>query len=204
MYNKYSILIRNIIFLTLVLILQYSCQKRLYVSQKKNLIVHPLYDTFHSILGEVTNNNLKKLLCTKRWGLADFLTGGTFTFLIFYLIYNKKIEILSNFVYTSTILMLLRIVTFSLTTLPTPKDCNPPTFFFGGCGDLLYSGHYIWFTVALYIILKKTPIKIIFKIFFIICYIVSIYSTLVCRNHYSIDIFIAIILSYLLSSIIIK
>ena len=204
MDNKYQNLFRNIIFLILVLIAQYSCQKRLYIHQKKNIVIKPLYDLFHSLLGEAKNGKINTILCTKRWGMADCLTGITSYFIIFYLLYKKDIEILSNFFYACGILFLLRIVTFSLTTLPTPKNCNAPPFVLGGCGDLLYSGHYIWFTVSMYIILKKTNIKRIFKIFFVICYIVSIYSTLVCRNHYSIDIFIAIMLSYLISSVIIK
>ena len=157
----------------------------------------------HTFLGKIKNKKMKKLLCSPKYGLSDLLSGIFPIFIIIYLMYHKNIHLLSKFFYTAAILFLLRSITFSLTTLPSPKYCtNLPPFLGGGCGDLLYSGHYIWFTITLYIILQKTNIP--YKIIPIMAYIVSIISTLMCRNHYSVDILISIVLSYLFSSVIIK
>jgi len=52
-------------------------------------------------------------------------------------------------------------------------------------------------------VLLENP-NIPYKIIPIMAYIVSIISTLMCRNHYSVDILISIVLSYLFSSVIIK
>ena len=200
--DQYVDLSMNILFLILVLIIQYHCQKRLYDNQKVYIKAKPLYDVFHTFLGTVKNKKMKKLLCSSKYGLADLFPGIFPIFIIIYLMYHKNINLLSKFFYTAAILFLLRSITFSLTTLPTPKHCNSPPFLGGGCGDLLYSGHYIWFTITMYIILQKTNIP--YKIIPIMAYIVSIISTLMCRNHYSVDILISIVLSYLFSSVIIK
>ena len=48
----------------------------------------------------------------------------------------------------------------------------------GGCGDLLISGHYIFLTVFIYILLLKTNFYKLFKLLIIIIYIVLIYFAL--------------------------
>ena len=203
MDEKYK-LYRNIIFILLVLLFHYSSQKRLHYKQQHNILKKPLYDIMHNFLGEFRNDSYNKIFCTGRFALADTLSTVVSNFVIIYLIYYKKIKIISDSVFSLAILFLLRSICFSLTTLPTPKNCKQPPFYTGGCGDLMFSGHYIWFTIALYIIIKKTKIDILLKSFFVILFIISIISTLMCKNHYSIDIFISILISYIISLLIIK
>ena len=126
--------------------------------------------------------------------------------LIVYLIQTQNDYLLKKSIITISVLFLLRSVSINLTTLPLPKQpcTNKPPFMSGGCGDLMFSGHFCYFTVMLYICLFKLEIPFYVKIFILLSFCFSLINTLQLRNHYSIDIYISIIISFLTCREIIK
>ena len=182
---------------------QYS-QQNLYNKHQDKIKIKPLYDISHEYFEEIKNKNRYKFFCTTKYGFYDILTQIIIIFTIIYLFYTKNIVLISNTILTIALLFFIRTITFSLTILPTPSECNKPPFLMGGCGDLLISGHYINLTICIYLVLFKLNFHILFKILFVAIFIISIYFPLLCRKHYSIDIWLSIVISYLVSSLIIK
>ena len=197
-----SIYLYIIIFI-IVLIFNNICKIIVYKRGKKILNnSNKLKDILHDIL--YTENKIcKKLLCTKGVGLADSITLILSLFVSIILIITKNIKLIKKSLIILIILITLRSITYNLTILPLPnKDCKLSIF--GGCNDLFFSGHYIFLTLSLYLIIKKLKLNSIYKIISIILFIISFISTIICRNHYSIDIIISIVLTILMCLYFIK
>lgn len=202
--NENYYLYISILIIIFVFLFHYYCQKNLYNNHQEKIKVKPLYDISHEYFGEIKNKNVYNFLCTTKYGFYDNLIVFIFILTIIYLFIIKDIHLISNSILTIAILFFIRTITFSLTILPTPSECNKPPFYTSGCGDLLFSGHYINLTVCMYILLLKTNFHILFKILLGTIYVLSIYFPLLCNKHYSVDIWLSIIISYLTSSLIIK
>lgn len=203
--NRYYRLCSNILILMFVLMFHYNCQLYLYKYIVKNITTQPLYDTFHDFLPDIQDDNLYNILCNKKYGVSNTIVSSFTVINIFHLLTNNYIEILSDSVITVALLFFLRSITFIITLLPPPIPCtNTPPFLMGGCGDLLYSGHYVVFTVFFYVFINKIRPNIICKILALFLLIFSINITLICRKHYSIDIWISFLLSYLMCKILIR
>ena len=195
-------LLFNISLFICVLVFQRMCQIRVYKNGKKLLKdTKPLPDILHNYLN---NNNpyVNKILCKDKTGLADFITFIFSLSTTLYLLKNRKLEIINETLKIFSILFLLRSITFNMTILPVPIPCSFKLVT-GGCHDLIFSGHYIFLTVALYIILNL-KINIYFKIFSVFMFIVSIISTLTCKRHYTVDIILSMVLSILFCIIFLK
>lgn len=203
--SKYNKLYSNILILLGILMFQFNCQLYLYKYRQENLEKEPLYDIVHDFFPDIQNKNKYNFLCSKYYGLGDAIVSTYIILSIFYLSYNNFIKIISDTVITLAILYIFRSVAFSITILPCPIVCtNKPPFLTGGCGDLLFSGHYINFTVLLYVFTNKIKVNLLWKILLVFSYISSIFITLICRHHYSVDVWISVLLSYSMSKIIIK
>ena len=126
--------------------------------------------------------------------------------LVVYLIKTKNDYLLKKSIIIISVLFLIRAISINLTILPLPKESctNKPPFIYGGCGDLMFSGHFCYYTVLLYICLFKLEIALYLKIFILLNFCFSLINTLHLRNHYSIDIYISIIISFLTCREIIK
>ena len=147
----------------------------------------PLYDIGHNMIKE----NYDFLY------FSD-IVGLYFILLCLYLYYKKNYYVLNKLLFTISIVFILRSISINLTYLPLPKKCNnKPPFINGGCGDLMFSGHYCYFTSILYVCILKLDLNIYIKIFVFVNFLLSIINSLRVRNHYSVDIFISIILTYL-------
>lgn len=179
-------MIQNLFLLILSIIIHNISIYPVYKYSKKNKNQKPLYDIGHQLISPYP-----------RFNFLGEIVWFYFFILIIYLYINKKIDEINKLFKCMYILYLLRAVSFNLTYLPLPKKClNKPPFLNGGCGDLMFSAHYMIFTLIAFILFKKCEINIFVKIFFIISFIISICFTLSCRNHYSNDIFISIAMSY--------
>lgn len=165
----------------------FNSQYFLYTYKKENINRVPLNDILHEIIPE------------KKTKLHDYFCVIQTGFLITYLILKNKKTLFFKFVNIISILFILRSISMIVTILPTPKNCNKPPFILGGCGDLIFSGHFTLNTTVLYILLNKIGIHYFIKIYFIFAYFLSIISTIASRDHYTIDIFIAILLSFLIT-----
>ena len=202
--STYNYLYLSIFIIIFVFVFHYYAQNNLYNNYQEKIKSKPLHDISHEYFGQIKNKNTHKLFCLKKYGIYDGITCFIMSFTTIYLLISKNILLISNTILTIALLFFIRAITFSLTILPTPQECNKPPFFMGGCGDLLISGHYIFLTVFIYILLLKTNFYKLFKLLLIIIYIFLIYLALLCKKHYSIDIWMSIIISYLVSCLIIK
>ncbi len=119
--------------------------------------------------------------------------------ILFYL--KRNLSLLSHFIILLALIQIFRSIIFSLTLLPDSSQNCTFGIFAGSCNDLLFSGHIsAAFLILLYIhkynLLPSYFYKIL--IFLFILMLVFIISS---RNHYSIDILIAIITTYFIYSI---
>ena len=111
--NKCYYLYFSIIIFVLIFLFHYQCQKNLYNNFQDKIMVKPLYDVFHTYLGEIKNKNVHKLLCTQEYGLYNILTVIIILFLFIYLVIKKDITLTTNIILTISILFLIRSITFS-------------------------------------------------------------------------------------------
>lgn len=123
-----------------------------------------------------------------------------FIFLIIYLFYKKhNISILYNFIIIFAFIQIVRALLFSLTLLPDSSNNCTFGLFSGSCNDLLFSGH---ISVVLLIILFVNKYKLFnskfIKNILILIFILMSLFILSSRNHYSIDIITALIITYII------
>lgn len=178
------------LFLSFSYIVNFLATLNVFNYHKKNNSLNAgnsLYDIGHNMI--IENHNFKYF--------SDIVDIYIVIFLLY--LYNTKNKyILEKSVYTICTVFILRSISINLTYLPLPKTCtNRFPFLNGGCGDLMFSGHYTVFTVILYVCVLKLDLNIYIKSFISISFLLSIINTLQQRNHYSVDIYISIILTYL-------
>lgn len=179
-------MLKNLLLLILSVIIHNISIYPVYKYSIKTRKQKPLYDIGHKIIPS-----------TKKFNFLGEIVWFYFFIILIYLYKNKKENEINNLFKCMYILYILRCVSFNLTYLPLPKKCfNNPPFFNGGCGDLMFSAHYMVFTLIAFMLFKICEINAFLKILFIISFIISICFTLSCRNHYSNDIFISIVLTY--------
>lgn len=195
---KYGNLIFNFLLFVLSMLVNKTGQYNVVEVVNDNKIKNsPLYDVGHNLLS-ISNPFILKLFCTEKTGLADSITVIILISTSIYLIYKKEIELISNSFLVYAISFFLRTILFNITILPIPKPCHI-TLFYGGCYDLIYSGHYVGLTTAVYIILYKLKgISIFFKFLVLLLSFINILATITCKNHYSIDVILSIIFTYLI------
>jgi hypothetical protein len=142
--------------------------------RNKNIILHDI----RNFLPFVYNITLKFLL--------DFSSGSLpfYTFTI-WSCDEKKILILSW-----SILVLLRTICFSITILPPPSHVHHPFKFTGGSCDAIFSGHTMMVVLNFMILMKYHNPFILWCLSFLysICVLIS-------RSHYSVDVFLAYVIT---------
>lgn len=117
------------------------------------------------------------------------------------LIYTNKKELYIDFVILSIIVNIIRDITINLTILPKAKECNIKDIDFvystmaGGCYDKIFSGHaaIVFLLTLLYYsnsIITNIPILVLWNI-------LSTISILLIRSHYTIDIFVSFLVTYI-------
>ncbi len=179
------------IYITVVYILSY-CKKHIYnqsLVYYQNYEERPLYDTLHSIIPY----NQYSIYFSE-------IIMIFFVLLIIYLFYKKRnISIFYNFIILLALIQLIRSLLFSLTLLPDSSNKCTFSIMVGSCNDLLFSGHIsgallILLFVYKYQLFKSKMMKHILIALFILMNIFILSS----RNHYSIDIIIGIIVTYVI------
>jgi hypothetical protein len=113
-----------------------------------------------------------------------------------YIVYFWHLACLSEFFFKHGSLMLLRSVLFSVTLLPDSSQMCHIANYFGSCFDLLFSGHSTIMFLSTLLLVKHFPIWNFTKN--ILYSNVAITSCLIvfCRNHYTIDVIISLLLTY--------
>ena len=113
-----------------------------------------------------------------------------------------------------SLIYLMRAISFSMTILPSPSvDCKcewedePETFlrkvlnlfYQEGCSDLIFSGHTSMMLMSTYFLIYYClPNSLMAQLFLVVYNIIGVYVIIGCRLHYSVDSYIATIITTLL------
>lgn len=179
--------------------------------------LHKQEESLHDLLFDILPRYDKIGLLSDIFSILYFFI---FLFFIIHPYFKKRkyltTDILFTMMKTYIIATYLRCMSFIFTILPSPSDqCNlqsteynPPknideifTRFdmFNGCGDLIFSGHttiiiiisltIMYYSIGLFNNKRNEKIFLIFIIFYTLFFFVVI---LIARNHYTVDVVIAI------------
>jgi hypothetical protein len=116
--------------------------------------------------------------------------------LLFYTIKYKNKSCIEQFFIQHGSLMLLRGIFFSITLLPDSSQMCQVSNHFGGCFDLLFSGHSTIMTLCTLLILEHFYIDNRLAAFIHVNNIFTWIFIILCRNHYTIDVLISVILTF--------
>lgn len=144
----------------------------------------PLPDVLHDILPDLSNMN--------RYMIDDFLI--TCTTIVFFVVH--KLTYIDDILILYNSIMLFRLITMSVTNLPSPSDkCSTDNkslvirVLSGGRNDLIFSGHTTLMLLLLLFISKGT--SLLWQcILFIFAAAFSL-LLIVLRNHYTVDVILA-------------
>ena len=117
-------------------------------------------------------------------------------FLTAYVVYFWHITCLSEFLFKHGSLMLLRGILFSVTLLPDSSQMCHIANYFGGCFDLLFSGHSTIMFLCTLLLAKHFPLWNFTKNIFYVNVAITSCLIVLCRNHYTIDVIISLLLTY--------
>lgn len=198
-------LIKSIILFIIVIISNIYFTKLCYLKTEKNINNNILNDISFNILPHYSKSELIVQIISIVYSIS---------FIVLVLLNKSKFEILDKFIYQISILYIIRIISYTLTIIPpSNSNCLKDKKFiksdsfielikkfltgklFGGCSDLLFSGHMTFLlTITIYFI-KYKLVTIIPN--FILWIFSGIYALLIliARSHYSID----ILYSYLIT-----
>jgi hypothetical protein len=118
-------------------------------------------------------------------------------YLIFMIISNKKWNVLNSFFKNHGILMLFRSICFTSTLLPDSSQMCKNNNYLGSCFDLIFSGHSTIMLLSTYLL--KYEIQISNKNYYALQFnnLITFLLIILCRNHYTIDIVLSIVLTHL-------
>lgn len=110
---------------------------------------------------------------------------------------KNSLDALCHFLSNHAILMLLRSIFFSSTLLPDSSKMCAVSTHIGSCFDLIFSGHTTIMYLCTFIINQYFYIsRTVYFLFHLNNFITSL-LIISCRNHYTIDVLISVILTYL-------
>ena len=190
----FYIIIFIISLLTRSIVLNHLANKK----ENKNVIDTPLKDSLHDIIPRVEGNNAIILGYIK-----EITTTIPFLFLFLFTIKEKNYKILFDFIKLFAIILFIRTFSFYLTVLPDSSErCDPNITMSpnGACHDLLFSGHTTFQILSILYLYyysetwQKLPNTI--KMNFMLLIPANAYLILATRDHYSIDILYAFIVTY--------
>lgn len=191
--SDYTLFFFSILFIYFILMyIVLYCKKYIYNTSLDYYSLYeerPLYDTLHNIIPYHPYS--------LHFSEAIMIF---FIILFIYLIYkSRNISILYNFLIILAFIHLFRSLLFSLTLLPDSSNHCTFGLFSGSCNDLLFSGHISSVLLILLFIYKYELINSKFiKNSFILLFILMNVFILSARNHYSIDIVTALIITYMI------
>ena len=106
-------------------------------------------------------------------------------------------QCLSDFFLKHGSLMFLRGILFSVTLLPDSSRMCHLTNHLGGCFDLMFSGHSTITLLSTLLLAKHFPISNFLKHSLFLNVFLTSVLIILCRNHYTIDVIISLLLTYL-------
>lgn len=128
----------------------------------------------------------------------DVLPVLIVAYLVYLMIIHKRTYLILDYLFILSIVYLLRALLFTITTLPDPSQrCNPYGLM-GACNDLVYSGHIAITTITLLFIYYNFHRSSKFLGIMILYLFITSFVILKNRNHYTLDVVLALIISVLL------
>ena len=154
---------------------------------KKNVNNKVLYDYLNKVkINKTTMNILKKLN-----ELIPII------FIILYLglcIYFKKVNSMSYFLLFISIIFLIKMFLNYSTILPDSSEKCQVRLLNGGCNDLLCSGHFSIVFLIYLLIVKYNFINSTYNNYLLLITILYGFVPILTKNHYTIDILVAVII----------
>ena len=161
------------------------------ISENNNINNMKLYDILHNIKIKKNMNILNKI--------NEFVP---IIFMIFYFllcIYHQKINLISYFLISISIISLIKFILNLSTILPdSSKKCSLKLLN-GACNDLLCSGHYSRVLLVYLLINKFNLLEISYQMIIFFIVISYAFVPIITKNHYSIDILVAIVVTVLVT-----
>lgn len=157
------------------------------VSEWGHNVIHkmpPLPD-----LGHILMPNLQQW----RW-LPEVLIHGPLVFSGILAIARVDIHGIEHFLQAHGISMLIRALSFSMTLLPDASQMCDESKWSGSCHDLIFSGHMVALALSSMYLWSKTN-KLALKAVVLLNVIAAAVLTIAVRNHYSVDVFLALIIA---------
>jgi hypothetical protein len=111
---------------------------------------------------------------------------------------HSSVLCLCSFFINHGILMLIRGIFFSVTLLPDSSEMCSSSTHIGSCFDLIFSGHSTIMYLCTYLINDYFYISRTVYTFFHLNNILTCFLIIVCRNHYTIDVLISLLVTYLI------
>ena len=149
---------------------------------EKNTNNRPLWDIGHHYLPDTS----------KYRRINDIMSSSLFFSCIIFT--NRRTE----FVTTLSIALFIRLVMIYATILPSSTtNCKFSGYMVGGCHDKVFSGHITTAVLSTIFLTKRFPQH---KIILLLLCLANSLSTISSRDHYTIDVMIAIVISTLLTT----
>jgi PAP2 superfamily C-terminal len=187
---------RNLIYSYLCFYVAYFiispiCKKRIYeIAQTyyKNYPQKRLYDVGHQFIPYSKYSNT----------IAEIIITFISVSILIYFILHPNIQLLYSLFYLYAVIVIFRSCAFMMTLLPDASQrCNFSKLF-GSCNDLLFSGHTSKTLLLLLLCghYRLFPSSLILQNYYILFALMLIFI-ISARNHYTIDIFFAILVTLL-------
>lgn len=121
----------------------------------------------------------------------------TLASLIIYHSNSSSVDALKTFLVKHGVLMLIRCVLFSVTLLPDSSQMCAISVHSGSCFDLIYSGHTTIMYLTTFITKEYFDISKSYYTFLHINNLITSLFIIICRNHYTVDILLSMLITYL-------
>jgi PAP2 superfamily C-terminal len=112
--------------------------------------------------------------------------------LLLYHFDQRSLDTFRLFLYIHGTLMVIRALSFAVTILPDSSQQCHTSLFLGGCHDLIFSGHVMITLLSSLLAQKFFHIPLFMLIFMVFNVVFVSFMVVVVRNHYTVDVLIAI------------
>lgn len=148
----------------------------------------PLFDIIHDYTPSFQQYRIVPELCY----LAPVLFTSA---LMLYHFDQRSLDCIRTFLWTHAFLLCFRAISFSSTLLPDSSQTCHTSIFTGSCYDLIYSGHVMIMLLSILLGQHFFILNPIINAIFILDLAVTSVLVIVTRNHYTVDVVIALLMT---------
>ena len=148
----------------------------------------PLFDIIHDHTPSLQHYRIVPELCY----LAPVLFTSA---LMLYHFDQRSLDCIRTFLWTHAFLLCFRALSFSSTLLPDSSQTCHTSIFTGSCYDLIYSGHVMIMLLSILLGQHFFVLHPIINAIFLVDLAVTSILVIVTRNHYTVDVVIALLMT---------